>query len=99
MVHDNAWGAGLEVRCVGLQNWGVCRISVGREPEPCCAVSGIALAPSRCVDQVQLRARPRTNELKIARQRAKKLIRLRAKKIISLKTARKLLPGRQKAGA
>lgn len=40
-----------------------------------------------------------TNELKIARQRAKKLIRLRAKKIISLKTARKLLPGRQKAGA
>ena len=40
-----------------------------------------------------------TNELKIARQRAKKLIRLRAKKVISLKTARKLLPGRQKAGA
>ena len=40
-----------------------------------------------------------TNELKIARQRAKKLIRLRAKKIISLKTARKLLPGRRKAGA
>ena len=40
-----------------------------------------------------------TNELKIARQRAKKLIRLRAKKVINLKTARKLLPGRQKAGA
>ena len=40
-----------------------------------------------------------TNELKIARQRAKKLIRLRAKKVISLKRARKLLPGRQKAGA
>ena len=40
-----------------------------------------------------------TNELKIARQRAKKLIRLRAKKVISLKAARKLLPGRQKAGA
>ena len=99
MVHDNAWGAGLVVRYVGLQNRGVCRISVGREPEPCCAVSGIALAPSRCVDQVQLRARPMTNELKIARQRAKKLIRLRAKKVISLKAARKLLPGRQKAGA
>lgn len=40
-----------------------------------------------------------TNELKIARQRAKKLIRLRAKKVISLKAARKLLPGRQQAGA
>ena len=39
-----------------------------------------------------------TNELKIARQRAKKLIRLRAKKVISLKAARKLLPGRQQAG-
>ena len=40
-----------------------------------------------------------TNELKIARQRAKKLIRLRAKKVISLKAAHKLLPGRQQAGA
>ena len=40
-----------------------------------------------------------TNELKIPRQRAKKLIRLRAKKVISLKAARKLLPGRQQAGA
>ena len=40
-----------------------------------------------------------TNELKIARQRAKKLIRLRAKKVISLKAACKLLPGRQQAGA
>lgn len=40
-----------------------------------------------------------TNELKIARRRAKKLIRLRAKKVISLKAARKLLPGRQQAGA
>jgi len=40
-----------------------------------------------------------TNELKIARQRAKKLIRLRAKKVISLKAARKLLPGRHQAGA
>ena len=100
MVHDNAWGAGLGVRCVGLRNRGDCRrASVGREPEPCCAVSGIACAPSRCVDQVQLRARPMTNELKIARQRAKKLIRLRAKKVISLKAARKLLPGRQQAGA
>ena len=39
-----------------------------------------------------------TNELKIARQRAKKLIRLRAKKVISLKAARKLLPGRHQAG-
>ena len=40
-----------------------------------------------------------TNELKIARQRAKKLIRLRAKKVINLKAARKLLPGRHQAGA
>ena len=40
-----------------------------------------------------------TNELKIARRRAKKLIRLRAKKVISLKAARKLLPGRHQAGA
>ena len=99
MVHEKAWGAGLGVRCVGLRNRRGCRVSVGREPEPCCAVLGIACAPSRCVDQVQLKARPMTNELKIARQRAKKLIRLRAKKIISLKAARKLLPGRQQAGA
>ena len=40
-----------------------------------------------------------TNELKLARKRAKKIIRLRAKKVISLKAARKLLPGRQLAGA
>ena len=40
-----------------------------------------------------------TNELKIARRRAKKLIRLRAKKVISLKAARKLLAGGHQAGA
>ena len=40
-----------------------------------------------------------TNELKIARKRAKKITRLRAKKVISLKAARKLLARRQLAGA
>ena len=40
-----------------------------------------------------------TNELKIARKRAKKITRLRAKKVISLKAARKLLARRQLAHA
>jgi hypothetical protein len=72
---------------------------VGRKPEPCCAVSGIRLCSAKGVDKAQLSAGPMTNELKTARKRAKKIIRLRAKKVISLKAARKLLPGRQLAGA
>ena len=72
---------------------------MGRKPEPCCAVSGIRLWSARGVDQAQLSAGPMTNELKLARKRAKKMTRLRAKKVISLKAARKLLARRQLAGA
>ena len=64
---------------------------MGRKPEPCCAVSGIPLRPTRHVDQGQLRAGPMNNELE--------LIRLRAKKVINLKAARKLMARRQLAGA
>ena len=64
---------------------------MGRKPEPRCAVLGIRLCSTRCVDLGQLSAGPMNNELE--------LIRLRTKKVINLKAARKLMARRQLAGA